>query len=85
MKWLKFLKKIRGMQEAAPVAKEPSFKVQEILRQAQAAGEQAGRDWDAAHANPDTEPEPEPHYPDDSTGSGSGLDHDPMYGEPDCR
>ena len=82
MSWLDFFKKICGLQETVPAEKKPSPQVQEILRQAQAAGEQAGRDWDAEHANPDTEPEPEPHYPDDSTGSSSGLDYDPWYGDP---
>ena len=56
MSWLDFFKKICGLQETVPAEKKPSPQVQEILRQAQAAGEQAGRDWDAEHANPDSEP-----------------------------
>lgn len=78
MSWTNFLEKLLGL--VTPAAKEVSPEVQEILRQAEEAGHQAGRDYDAAHAA--GEEPAEPCYPDDSTGSSSGLDYDPKYGDP---
>jgi hypothetical protein len=78
MSWTNFLKKLLGLE--TPAAKEVSPEVQEILRQAEEAGHQAARDYDAAHAA--GEEPAEPCYPDDSTGSSSGLDYDPKYGDP---
>lgn len=54
----------------------PSPKVQEILQQAQAAGTQAGKEWDMEQA------ESEACFSDaNDTQGDSGLDYDPFYGD----
>ena len=56
MSWTNFLEKLLGL--VTPAAKEVSPEVQEILRQAEEAGHQAGRDYDAAHAAGEEPAEP---------------------------